>query len=117
MLCRSAGSWPRYIQRLTRTRTDVALGPAHATFGELRTPTTESYKKVPIYLARANLNPVRRIKAGDHSVAVTFAFTLTKRTRKATLHVGVGVMYGSLTAFDTDTLDLAHHKLYGVLEP
>lgn len=52
--------------------TDVALGPAHVTFGELRTPTTESYKKVPIYLARANLNPVRRIKA----VPVTFAFTL-----------------------------------------
>lgn len=79
MLCRSAGSWPRYIRRLTRTHTDVALGPAHVTFGELRTPTTESHKKVPIYLARANLNPVRRIKAGEHSVPVTFAFTLTKR--------------------------------------
>lgn len=68
MSCRSAGSWPRYIQRLTRTLL--------STFGELRTPPTESYKKVPIYLARANLNPVRRIKAGDHIVPVTFAFTL-----------------------------------------
>lgn len=71
---------PRYIQRHTRTRTDVALGPARATFGELRTPPTESYRKSPDLSRLRELEPrPYRIKAGDHIVPVTFAFTLAKR--------------------------------------